>query len=243
MPSIPRLGTWTAPGQTQTANTAIFVGVPPWPGRSNGRFLYNAVTRNWLANGGAVTHVTSVVFSTGSTLHSLILMRPTNYTTLAAAAAAGATTLVLTADPGIYSTGFKYPLPAGLTYPLSTADNGIATNDYIAYQLADGTWGFAKVTNVSTLTVTVAALPSPTGTGSVALAGALVYFFGISTDVDPSTGAAHPSIQLPVSVTSNLNDNDGLASAVHAGDPVILFDANATAADTIAQASGYYGKY
>src|ERR1019366_1984197 len=100
MSRIARLGTWSVPGQTQTQGTVIFQGIPPFAGRSNGRFLYNASTKNWLVNGGAVTHATSLTLSEGSTAHVVAFMRPMNYTTITTAAAAGATTLILAADPG-----------------------------------------------------------------------------------------------------------------------------------------------
>lgn len=241
--SIPRLGNWHVPGQTQTQGTVITQGIPPWAGRGYNKFLYNAGTKNWLTNGGAVTHVTNVALTTGSTAHLAYVMRPLNYTTVTVAAAAGATTLTVAADPGIYSTNFNYPLPGGLTWPMNVADSGIAGSDYIMVQLADGTWLTILVTSVAGLVLTVPALPSPTGAGNVVLAGALVYYFGDAGDTDPNTNMLQPTIESAVSVSTQFQDGDGVVAALHAGDPLLFYDANATAADTLAFISGYFGKW
>lgn len=238
---IPRIGSWSIPAQTQALGTAIVQGIPPWPGRRNSRPLYDRSTKNWLQM-SAFTHVTKYTINAGSTAHAGTFMRPLNWTWTTVAAAAGATTLTLFDDPGIYSTNYRYPLPGGATYPASAADNGVATNDFIAVQLIDGSWVFRSVT-VAGLVMTIAALPSPTSGGAVA-AGAVVFWFGVSTDTDPATGYAHPTIQPVVSVQSDLGEiSTGLVAALHSGDPMLLYNGNATAADTVAACSGYYGKY
>ncbi len=242
---IPSLGQWSISGQTQTQGTIITQGIPPWPS-SGSRFLYNRSSKNWLTcagGGGAITHVTSLVYTTSSTdLKKPTLMSPLNWTYITTAAAAGATTVTLFDDPGAYSTNFRYPLGGGAAYPYNAADNLIATNDWIAFQLADGTWWWAKVT-VAGLVMTISALPSPTGTGNVVLAGTPCFWYGIVTDTDPSTGMAHKNFQPQASATDDVYDFSGLYSGVHPGDPLLFYDANATSAATLVTMAGYFGKF
>lgn len=242
--AIPRLGTFHFSGQTQTAGTAIAIGIPPWRGGNQATLLYAVdATKgpNW-NKPGAITHITKLGLLTGSTAHSVIVMRPFNWTTVASAAAINQAVINITADPGIYSTNYKYPSNLG-TGTAAVANNAIAASDYVAFQLVDGTWVFDTVSSVSTLAITMTtSVPNVTG-GGVA-AGAPFFFFGISTDKDPATGAVSPTIQPNVSVFTDFSDvGQGIAESLHSGDPLLVFDGNATAADTIAGVAGFYGRW
>jgi len=200
---------------------------------------------------GAMTHIAELVAVAGATAHNLYLLRPLNYTTVNGAAAAGQKVVNLTADPGVYSTNYQYPLlnagPSGqVSNPLptfQTADNPIAANDYLAFETPDGAFYFDKVASVATLAITMTNnLPA----GGLA-SGARVWFFATSADVDPATGVGQVNFLTTVSSTNSLSaivgaGND-IVSSLHPYDPILLYDANATAADTIQRFEGFYSKF
>ncbi len=215
--------------------------IPPYVG-SGGPNLFSHPKRNF---GQARTVVQKICYTTGDTAHVISMCRPFNYTYAVGAVAKNTSTLVIYDDPGVYSTNYKWPIAAASNIPSNTADNAIATNDYIAVQLADGTFHFTKVT-VSTLTLTLTtALPNPTGVGGV-LDGAIVYFYGaLVTDVDPATGNANPKTTIALSTTRDVTWADsgvGVVDALHKGDPLIFYSPNTTHAGTLEFVSGYYTK-
>ncbi len=247
-----------------SGTTVAALLIPPCPGPiGNPAYLFNAqaantpkvpalsaTKANWLAapNFG-VTHITSLQVIASSTSHTLLVLRPLNWTYFPAGLPASTTVIPNSAltgiadDPGIYSTNYKYPT-AGAVAPAGAADAAISsTNKAVCYQLADGSWQYdtiASGTFGSTLTLT-------TGTPSTAaiLAGAPMYYFGAvaGTLKDPATGLVGFGIATTVSVTTNLSDSlIGEYSGIHVGDPLLIYDANGTAADSLV-CTGYYGGY
>lgn len=243
---IPRLGTWSQPGQTQTAGTAIKIPIPPFAGPAGSSPLIYALPNgapNWM-RGGGVTHVSQMGVFTGATAHIVYVMRPLNYAIVTVAGAINTTAFTIGTDPGSYSTAYKYPLPGSLTAPGNVANNLIAANDFFAVQLSDGSWFFDKVSSVTTLAITTTTtIPNVTGGGIPV--GSVMFWFGIQTDTDPATGLGHPAILPPVSLYTNFIDttNGSIACGLRPGDPLYLLDANATAADVLCSLSGFFGKY
>lgn len=219
--------------QTATAGTAIVVLIPPMK--------------------GAVTHVDELVLTAGTTAHDLYLLRPLNYTTTAGASSSVSSHMhvTLTADPGIFSTNYQYPLlnsPPGTSAPstlptFQTADDGIAANDYVVFETPDGAFYFDKVSSVSSLTLTMTA-DNPTG--GIA-AGARMWFFGQFGDTDPATALGQFRFTTTVSVANTVQANSGggtsFLDALHVYDPILFYDANATAADTLNRLEGFYSRF
>ena len=170
-------------------------------------------------------------------------MRPTNYTTLSAAVPKNTVIFNFTADPGLYSANYKYPTANGGAQR-SAADDAIATGDYVAYQMDDGTWQADLVASVSTLAITLTT-GTPNLNGATIAAGKPVFFFAVGGETDPATGQTQPGFDTIVS-TRNIwqsNSGVGLVSALHPGDPLLFLDANGTAADFLNVLSGYYGQW
>lgn len=238
----PRFGSWSGAGQTQSAGTAIVVGVPPYrgaPGNSS-PLIYGVSSDipNWY--GQPYTKVSYLGITSGSTAHTWYVMRPKNWTTIAEAVTANDTTVVVAADPGAYAANYKYPLPPGEAVG-SAADNAIAGSDYVCYQLDDGTWHFSLVSSVSSLTLTLAT-GSPNVTGGGAAVGNVLFFFAAPGNTDPATGLIDPAFIPLVSVYTAFTAGDGVATALHPGDPLLVVNANASNASTLAAISGYYSK-
>jgi hypothetical protein len=170
-------------------------------------------------------------------------MRPLNWCRIAEAVAANDTTIVIDADPGLYATKYRYPLPGGMTKPINTADNAIAASDYVAFQLLDGTWHISTVASVSSLTLTLdTATPNVTGGG--AALDTVLYFFGVAANTNPQTGAAHLSIKSGAGTSRVvlIPEGSGSIPALNPGDPLILYSANATNAGVLT-ACGFYADY
>lgn len=231
---------------TAAGSTAFIKGIPPYPGPAGGPpIMYGLVgTRpNWNGPAGCFTHITDLIYTSGATLHQLAIMRPLNWTTVSSAAAINQAVINITADPGVYSTNYKYPQPSGFsTGTAVVADNAIAANDYCAYQLVDGTWVFDTVASVATLAITMTTnVPNITG-GGVA-AGAPFFFFGIVSDSNPQTGVAHHQWD---SIASTGNEKFQTAggtswcSSLNKGDPLIFYSPNGTNAGKLTTISGYY---
>ena len=249
------LGTFAVPGvRGVTAGTAFTQLVPPFPNAPGLPPLTYALVGgqpNWLRP-GSVTHVTRLDYTTGAAGHQIGLLRPYNFTTTTAPAASGAGTLVLAADPGLYSANYKFPVGGGLTAPAGVPDSGLAAGDYLAVQLTDGSWFYSKVTswNAGTLTVTLTtSLPAVTG-GGVAT-GAVVFFFALHTTsnvpdrLDPMTGQVNPvwdttPVTTGVSRESFLGPACGLVPTPFPGAPLLFWSNNLTAAGVLGLISGIY---
>lgn len=191
---------------TQTAGTVIVQVIEPWP--------------------GAMTRITGMRISTLGTAHILTMLRPLNIAYASAAVAVSGTSLVLDRQPGDFNANGT----------VATADNNIATNDYVVYQMADGTY-VGELVTVSSLTLTI----TSAGTGGIA-AGAPVWFFGIVTDTNPNDNRAHPRFNLAASSTTTFSRADGMTTIpdhrnMDLGDgcfqPLLFIIDNGTNASTI----------
>lgn len=243
--NLPILGTWNVSRHTETAGTLITDLIPPLSySRTGGPFLFRgrATSAGPINFGEGLTHLSKICYTTSSTAHVITVLRPLNWAIVNGAVAANSTALVLTDDPGVYSTNYKYPILN--SKPATVADNALAANDYIAYQLVDGTWRLDKVSS-GTYGAIVLATGTPNVTGGGIPDGSVCYFFGITTDVDPATGQAHPATQIASSQTGStlLSDSTaGVLSAMHVGDPMMISSANGSNAGTLEFANGFYGK-
>lgn len=237
--------TFSVGTNTATGGTAFASLVPPSPGGGIAPILYGADANhraNW-AQGPAASraHVTCLLYTTGTTAHKVAILRPFNWTTLAAAAAGGQKVVNLADDPGVYSTNYKYPTPGNVA-PSQVGDNGIAASDYVAYQVADGTWVLDTVNSVSSLAVTLTT-NLPTGG---ALAGAALFFFGAVSDKDPATGQVNWQTTTTASTNRQSLVPDNIAGgvqALHPGDPLVFYSPNGTAAGTLDHLSGFYARH
>lgn len=166
------------------------------------------------------TRISKVVYTAGTTAHTLKFCRPIGKTTASAAAAAGQAVINLTADPG----------PTG---------NPIAANDLLAIRETDGVTRLYTVSSVATLAITL--------TGNLtagAAAGASVWTFGVIGDTDPVIGTAHPSLGGTASATTTYEEREGGLFASHLKDSPILFQSNnATVAGTLQQLNWGYSAY
>lgn len=188
---------------------------------------------------GYRTKVTQAKYTAAGTAHTLTFLTPLAQTTAYAAAASGALAVILSRDPGLYAANAvldNRPVP-------SVADNAIAANDWLVIRLADGQFWLTKPSAVAagavtgTITATVSAVPA-----SGILAGATVWFLGITTDTNPRTGLAHPAFACGASATSTFGDNTGeIASTPGENEPLMVNSDNATATGTLEYASGVYG--
>lgn len=240
------VGTLQGPaGLAGTDATVQVVLIPPWGGAPGaGRFMYK-VTQPNRQFGEGVTHVTTVCYTTGDTAHKIGIMRPFNYTYLTAAIAANGTGLTIKADPGVYSTNYNYPCPGGL--PVVTADNAIATNDYVAIQLVDGNFHVSKIASGTfggANLVLTTAVPNITGGG--AAIGAPVYFFGqLTTDVNPATNAVNPQTTIALSQTRDKTWTDsvgGIVAALNPGDPLLFYSPHTVHLGVLEYIAGFYAK-
>lgn len=189
-----------------------------------------------------------------------------NTTALAAAGSASS----IADDPGVFSTNYRYRLPGQNWQPPGTANtNGPATadqvitstNKIVSYQIADGTWKYdtiASGTFGSSLTLTTG---TPNYTLGAINAGAPLFYYGAITAINPQAAPYVHLIRTPIISTQQVNllaGWGGNASAVgggggassgfgvgalNPGDPLIVYNPNATATTTVDYIGGYYYKY
>lgn len=178
---------------------------------------------------GKKTKVTNIDVMCAGTAHTLTMMRALNRTTVVNAVASGDTTLLIAADPGVYTAK-------------TTANNPIAASDYIALRRADGVWIYDTVASKTVNadgTVTVA-LTTASSLPAIAK-GAPFCFYGVTTDTDPNTGLVHAQYLLTASTVNKLGD--GVSVVVQSNqpnEPILLYDNNATATGAIERVAGYY---
>jgi hypothetical protein len=210
-------------------------------GHSYGKTTQNAntiITQLVAPFRNAYTAITFASYTAAGTAHTLTAMRPFNYTTFTADAAASQAVVNITANPGAYSTTgvWQYGRP-GITP--STANNLMAASDFVAYELPDGNYVLDTVSSISSLAVT---LTTNLPTGGVKKGGRL-WFYGIITDVNPQTSKAHPQFTLTASVTTTFENEVGeFFRSLNTYDPIILHSGNATAAGTLDRVSVLYLK-
>ncbi len=200
---------------TATLGTAWYGVVPPyWNGSS-----YRSYACLLSAN---VTN--------GNTTTNLSFMRPIGSTTTSAASSTGVNTITITADPGNNAGGL---------YNSAGTNNNIAANDVVVVGNVDGTITqyIVGAYNATSKVVTVTAANLTVNVAS----GAKVWDFGIFSDTDPTTGAAHPVI--PNSVAANTAGaafttvGSGFRGS-RSGDPLLIYCGNATNAVIL-----NYGEY
>jgi hypothetical protein len=167
------------------------------------------------------TRVTSFSYTASNTAHTVTALRPIGRTTLAAACVVNTNTVTLAADPG----------PSG---------NGIAANDQIVIHYRAntndrvGTYGRHTVSawNATTKVATI----SP-NTTAASISGTKVFDFGIFSDTDPVTGAAHPGFPTNGNTVPLTYTFPGAGIAAHQyHDPILLHSGNATGAGTLTYA-------
>jgi hypothetical protein len=261
--SLPSVnGAWSLGGSAPATGTAIAALIPPYSGFSTDGIKLFQVTpptpsvlngwvgANWIGPEDCYTHITSVNTLQGSTANIWYIMAPTNWTYTTAAAAKNTSSLFVPVDPGLYSVNFRYPLASGVTKPAGVADAALASGDYLAYQLLDGTWQVNTTnttyggTTAGAITLATA-LPNVTG-GGVA-ANSPVFLFKIYSASLPYTGNAQWSSTPKASTgPTNLFAPDPILSgfsAVHKGDPLLIFNPNVTAASVLMGAAGFYSQW
>ena len=158
--------------------------------------------------------VTSMNYRSGSTAHTLTVMKVVATTTAPAGAAASQTAIVL-------ATGS----------PLST--EALAASDFLAWENADGGFNFGSVSSLSVNTVTMGAnVP-------VAIpAGALVWAF---YEVGRATHQVHSPA---ASTTTLFSDAiSGVVEPVNFYQPLLIHSNNATAQSWLVNVSGYHAKW
>lgn len=231
------LGSFSYGTNTQSSGTAITQLIPPYGGVGYpGIGTAGPGAAKTPTPGPGVIHVTSFILDTGATAHTLTIMRPQNYTWFSAVAAAGQAVFNLHDDPGL-AANYKWPLANGQTVP-STANDGIAANDYVVYQAAPGQWVMDTVSSVATLAITMNTnLP----TGGV-VTGGLLFYFGVAADTLPITNAANQQFATTTSTRLSYTDPNGLWNGLHSGAPMIVYDPNATNADTYQLICGFYSR-
>jgi len=203
----PHKGSFSQPSVTQTAGTVITSLIQPRP---------NGIAR-----------INEVVYESAATAHDLVFMKSLGESYLTAAAAAGATSIVVAAkafDPG----------------------QTLAANDYIALQLTSGVYQLLKISAVSTLTLTVDALDE------AALSGAKVHYFGAAADTGHFTMSTKASTVNRYAtappggvvnsgwsfVSSNTRyQNKGF------GKPILFYSANGTNAGLLRSLNGTYNAF
>ena len=194
---------------TQTAGTVITAVIPP-------------------GGAGAKTRLTKLVYTSGSTAHSLNVMKSQHKALTTAAAAASQADIVL----DDVST-------------INEADGGtttetLAANDWVVVKHTDGTYGEYKVSSVSSLTVTL--------TSNLVKAvdsGAPVWKMYEPSRPASGKGFAAQVFKPPVSATTSIGSEHSFAAVAESPDdnqPLLIHSDNGTAAGTILLASGIYAK-
>lgn len=207
------------PPQTQAFGTAIADYIAPTPSLR--------------------TKLALLKYTAQGTAHTVYVMRPLAKTTVYADAIAGATSLVITRDPGNYSANATADQKQ---FTPSVANNLIASGDYHLFRKPDGTFVFGTnsgaTTNANgTVTLTVSALP----TGGVK-AGADFWFFGVFGDTNPADNRANPGFLTGTGAAFTFGDgSSSLVESYGVNEPLAIYSANGTAAGTLNQASGFYG--
>ena len=155
----------------------------------------------------------SFEYENGSTAHTMCLMfaKGTGTRTTTSAAAAASQKVINVSDA-----------------PKDPAGNDVASGDIIAYQVSDGSWEFNTVASLSTKEITL--------TNNIATAvesGAKVRIFGVVGD------GATANIALGASSTTQYSGHI-IAVSPYKGDPVVMYDANASNAGELNNAVWAY---
>lgn len=252
----PVCGTFDRPRTTASANTTFRRLIAPFTGNSGTApklFKVDADSTstskpgkcNWNGPEDAFSHITDLWYTSETTAHSCYILRPLNYTHFPSAVGSNTTTVTVAYDPGTWATAgvYKYGVANGDTGVPNFANNAIAANDFVAYQLLDGTWQIDTISSTTSATVYVLTTGTPNVTGAGIAQYAPLFFFGIQTDTDPATGNVHPVFDsiANTNVTFRSSSNGfGLWNSLHKGDPMIFHSSNGTTAGLLEVLAGYY---
>jgi hypothetical protein len=249
MYALPICGTFNGVKKTASANTVITMVIPPFGGGNAPPKLYKVspagttasttvqtdAQPNWTTPADAFTHITDLIYTSLSTVHQVYFLRPLNWTFQMSEMTSSSTTMALAADPGTWATAgvYKYGAAGGASVVPSQANNVIAANDYVTYQLNDGRWIVDTITS-GTGTTPVLTTGVPAVTGTKLLAGSPVFFYGIQTDTDPATGMVQPLMDTVANTRLVVSAyGPQIWSAVHRGDPLIFYSSNGTDAGLV----------
>ncbi len=157
---------------------------------------------------GAYTRICGFNWTAGNTANSFVGLRPIGRTTITTAAITNVAVVTLTADPS----------PTG---------NTIAAGDQVVIAHSDGTYRRAQV-NTAGWCSTDKTLTFTANLAANVAAGAKIWMFGVPADTDPITGSAFPVF--PTVANTTYQNNFVAAGFVGAqtGDPLMLYNANAT---------------
>jgi hypothetical protein len=204
------VNTYHIDGHTESAGTVITELIPP----------LNRSTDNNEPNTSVRTRITSMVYTSGATVHDLVLMRALAETTTTAAASASATSVVLTSASFVGDT--------------------IASGDYLVIQHGDGSYGLYLASALATLTVTINALSKAVNSG------AKVWIMGSPT----GNATYHSTLKSVASTREKYEDfvsgifvsgfDDGSYSSDGKGEPAALYSANGTNAGTLGYINAAY---
>ena len=255
------LDTFADGGITAGAGTVINYLVQPFLGKDRSMKALGQAPFGPFAKGppGRI-RLTKLLYSIGTASHNVFFMRPLNFTTVAAAAAAGAFALSVVADPGIYSLNYRYPNAAGLgmgtpwvanpasSTPVDVADrSAMGVGDWIAYQIGTGLFVLDQITSGTFASFGLTNAIPTTGVP----VGALVYLFGTPTSLVPYTRLAHTKWQPDVTtayatITREYplgGDGIGLYHCFHPGDPLMIQSSNGTVAGNFQLIAGGFTEW
>lgn len=182
-----------------------------------------------------------LAYTAGAASHTLTFMFPIGKTTVAATAAAAATSVLVARDAGNFSVNAVADgTPAGNAANVSMGTG--ASGMFVAFKLANGNWhqttlsanGTVNANGTVTLPITDA-LPSQIGLG----VGAICHWYGTTTSVNPNTGKAHPQLIAPASATTSWTDTPVMVSP-RPDDTLLIYSPNGGAAGILERAGGHY---
>lgn len=174
--------------------------------------------------------VTNLRYTSGATAHDLTFMQPLASVLLNAAAAKGATSIVLASDPGAWGSA------------KTVAANNIANGDWIAYRQGDNTWEYNKLTGSPTTDADGKVTCAVSAIGAALPANTRIYYFGVPADSNPVSGKVHYKVIPPVSATTAYDANGGaVVSGLGVGDPMLVHSNNITAQGYLEHLSAVYG--
>lgn len=173
---------------------------------------------------GLITTINNIIYTSGSTAHTITILRPVAATT-AAGGTNGGESVITFADLG------------AMKITNSSSIELAATNDYIAWINTNGQYAYDTIGSVSGNEVT-----TTNSIGTAIDGGAPVWIFG------ELARTTHVTLSPPVSATTSMDvqvqaGQPGQINTnvrVGDGDPVIVTSNNATAAGTIVSISGTY---
>ena len=192
--------------KTANAGTAFYAAIPP--------------------KSGAYTKIHRLVYTTGTTAHTLSILKAQGKTTTSAAAAASDTALTLTSiNPAVDASG-------------ASLSENLAASDFIVVQHSDGTWGAYLISAINTTTkvVTINALAKAVASGAVVYA---------MHELARTTGKDSIQITTTASSTQTFETyapEGGIASSAGENEPLIVHSNNATAAGSVVHLSAIYSR-